>query len=146
MRYSSKLPIQLTLVAVMPDRRRDRHLKLSEFVTRCVQANEVHEFLVANEWNGDRDAIFNDVSYIGFMRFDQGGVIASGDRIVSEDRQVLGEVVGFDMTHAPNHMNIVLASPSNKTGTERGFVASQRFMIEGYGTSRAQASTRPHVA
>ena len=133
MRYASKLPIRLTLVAVMPDTRKDRNLRLSEFVTRCFAKDEIHEFLVANEWDGDRDAIFNDVSYIGFMRFDQGGVVAVGEKILAEDGQVMGEVIGFDLTHAPNHMNLVLASSSNQTGAERGFVAAQRFIIEGYG-------------
>lgn len=128
MRYASKLPIHLTLVAVMPDTRKDRNLKLSEFVTRCFAKDEIHEFLVANEWDGARDAIFNDVSYIGFMRFDQGG-----EKVITEDGQVVGEVIGFDMTHAPNHMNIVLASSSNQTGAERGFVAAQKLVIEGYG-------------
>jgi hypothetical protein len=133
MRYASKLPIHLTLVAVMPDTRKDRNLRLSEFVTRCIATDEIHEFLVANEWDGARDAIFNDVSYIGFMRFDQGGVIAVGEKVMTEDGHVVGEVIGFDMTHAPNHMNIVLASSSNQTGAERGFVALQKFLIEGYG-------------
>ena len=132
MRYASKLPIRLTLVAVMPDTREDRNLRLSEFVTRCIATNEIHEFLVANKWDGDRDAIFNDVSYIGFMRFEQGGVVAVGEKIMTEDGQVLGEVIGFDLTHAPNHMNIVLASSSTQTGAERGFVASQKFIIAGY--------------
>ena len=132
MRYASKLPLRLTLVAVMPDTRKDRNLKLSEFVTRCFAKHEIHEFLVANEWDGNRDKVFNDVSYIGFMRFDQGGVIAVGAKILTEDGQVVGEVIGFDLTHAPNHMNIVLSSPSNQTGAERDFVAGQKFIIEGY--------------
>ena len=135
MKYSSKTDIELNMLAVLHGKRSDRKLKLSEYTSQCVLRGEVHEFLVATEWDNNRDAILNDISYLGFMEFKHSGVLEAGDTLMDKNGNVVGEIIGFDFTHMPNHINIILCSSSNKTGTERGFSASEKFMIKGYGST-----------
>jgi len=132
MKYSSKTDIRLTILAVLSSKTTDRGLKLSEFTSRCMMKGEVHEFLVANEWTSDRNMLFNDISYLGFFEFTTAGVLEVGDRLLDEDNNLIGEIIGFDFTHMPNHMNVILSSASNQSGTERGLLASRQLKIKGY--------------
>jgi hypothetical protein len=75
--------------------------------------------------------VFNDISYLGFFEFTTAGVLAVGDRLLDESNLLIGEIIGFDFTHMPNHMNIVLHSASDQSGTERGMLASQKLKIKG---------------
>jgi uncharacterized protein YuzE len=47
------------------------------------------------------------VAYIGFFEVKEGGIILVNDRVRVEGQEV-GQVVGFDFTHAPNHLNILI--------------------------------------
>lgn len=132
MKYSSKSDIELAILVVLSNKKTDRGLRLSEFTSRCVMKGEVHEFLVANEWNSDRNMVFNDISYLGFFEFITAGVLGVGDRLLDENNELIGEIIGFDFTHMPNHMNVALHSVSKKTGTERGMLASRKIKIKGY--------------
>ena len=61
--------------------------------------------------------VANDVTYVGFFEVEEGGVIVIGDSVYIGVK-LIGEVVGFDDTHMPNHQNIVLYSSKGKTGAE----------------------------
>lgn len=61
--------------------------------------------------------VVNDVAYVGFFEVEEGGVIVIGDSVYI-GAKLIGEVVGFDDTHMPNHQNIVLYSSKDRTGTE----------------------------
>ena len=132
MKYSSKSSIKFRIKAVMKNKRIDRKLKLSEYVTRCINKNQLHEFLIANDWNNDKNKLLNDISYIGFMECTECGVIEIGDTISDDKGIIVGTVIGFDYTHMPNHMNIVLKSASEETGKERNYKVNQEFEINGY--------------
>ena len=64
--------------------------------------------------------VANRVSAIAFFEVKCGGVVVVGDE-VSIGGKVLGELAGFDMTHMPNHMNVLvktrsLEAPSIRVG------------------------------
>lgn len=125
--FSDKATIVASLVAVMDHRRHDRALCLSGFKTRCVRRGEIHEFLLCMPPENDASPI-DDVSYLGFAEIQTPGVIAVGDRVILDEEQV-GTIYGFDDTHMPNHMNIVLKGSSLKNGAERGLRIAQSLYI-----------------
>jgi hypothetical protein len=51
-----------------------------------------------------------------------------GDKVVVAGR-VLGEVVGFDETHMPNHLNIVVGANQRKSGFELDIAVGQQMVI-----------------
>lgn len=104
------------LVCVMDHRRVDRGLELAAWKTRAVQGGSVHEILFTSDFeHGDRA---DEVHYLGFAAFEPGLLCVGDELIVGADR--LGTIVGFDDTHLPNHMNIVIASDVRATGVELG--------------------------
>lgn len=144
-KYSSKTGMVLELRATMPLKKADRALEVSEHTSRVVKPGEIHEFLVANDY-GNTEGKLNDISYIGFFQFNEGGVIELGDALIDADGKAVGTIIGFDYTHladgTQNHMNIALKSDDRRTGTERGFVAGQDFKIPGYDLEACKNETR----
>lgn len=111
-------PIKNQFVAVMAMATPNRGMIASEFHTRCVQKGEVHELICLYE-NEDGQVDLNDAWYLGFIEFQQGCVLAKGMQL-SVNGEYVGTLVAFDMTHSPNHLNILLAHPSPKTGQQQG--------------------------
>ena len=126
--FSDKAAIVASLVAVMDHRRHDRALSISGFKTRCVRRGEIHEFLLCMPPPENDASPINEISYLGFAEIQTPGVIAVGDRVVLGEAQV-GTIYGFDDTHMPNHMNIVLEGTSLKNGAERGLRVTQSLYI-----------------
>lgn len=126
--FSDRKAVVARLVAVMDHRRNDRQLALSQLTTRCVLKDEIHEFLLCNPEKGAEEGLINEISYLGFAEFQDGGVIAVGDEVWI-DREPVGEVLGFDETHMPNHMNIVLRAKSLQNGAERSLYPEQSLVI-----------------
>ncbi|MFJ4343509.1 DUF6917 domain-containing protein [Streptomyces sp. NPDC088915] len=115
-------------VAVMEHRRLSRGMKLERWRTRAVPAGTVHELMTTPApppAGGDR---VDEVSYLGFAEF-TGGLLAVGDAVHEADGKLLGHVLGFDDTHLPNHMNVVLLSEDRRTGRQRGLVPGGRLHV-----------------
>ena len=51
-----------------------------------------------------------------------------GDKVMVEG-QIIGEVCGFDETHMPNHINIILRTDERKTGFELNIAVGQQMLI-----------------
>ncbi len=133
--------------AVMPLKKNDRNMELSEHKSRVINAGEIHEFLIANDYSQGAQGALNDISYIGFFQFDQGSIIEVGDELIDNDGKNVGIVVGFDYTHLTdgtiNHMNIVLRSENRLSGTERGYKAGESFQIFGYDETKSEIGHTP---
>ena len=114
-----RLPLEGRFVGVLKSKRFQRGLELIEPKTRCVRKYDVHEILITDEMDAAPGCGVNRVFGVGFVEFNSGGSVAQGDRIEINGMTV-AEVVGFDETHAPNHLNIVLKTPTPKTGIELG--------------------------
>ncbi|MFE5729639.1 DUF6917 domain-containing protein [Streptomyces sp. NPDC056528] len=115
-------------VAVMEHRRLSRGMKLERWRTRALPAGTVHELMTTPApppAGGDR---VDEVSYLGFAEF-TGGLLAVGDAVHEADGKLLGHVLGFDDTHLPNHMNVVLLSEDRRTGRQRGLVPGGRLRV-----------------
>jgi len=120
--YVLKAPLMGKLVAVLDGKFSSRGLQLISQPSRVICKNEVHELIIAvkDARPGDR---VDSIAYLGFVEFQNGGVMVSGDTIMI-DNEVIGTVCGFDETHMPNHLNIVIHGQA-LSGSERDLQIGQ---------------------
>ncbi|MEU2679579.1 hypothetical protein ABZ638_22100 [Streptomyces sp. NPDC007107] len=116
-----RAPMTGRWVAVMEHRRLTRGMKLERWQTRAVCAGAVHELMTTPSPPPPGSDRVDDVSYLGFAEFG-AGLLAVGDAVREADGTLLGHVLGFDDTHLPNHMNVILLSEDRHTGRQRGLV------------------------
>ena len=100
-------------------RKAERWMHLENIPSRALRKGEIHELIVTADKGLHPGSGVRDVAYIGFFEVKISGIAEAGDEIwVGEHR--LGMLVGFDMTHFPNHLNIVVHSIEPQTGAELG--------------------------
>jgi len=92
-------------------------MQLEVHPSRAVPAGEIHELALTDDPAAEPGARVDRVAYVGFVEIVRGGVILVGDRVTLGQRE-LGQVVGFDYTHFPNHMNILIRGPRLQTGRD----------------------------
>lgn len=115
--YVDKRSVHGRIVCVLDARSERRGMQLELHPSRAVPAGEIHELAVTDDPTAGPGARVDRVAYVGFIEIVRGGVILAGDQVTLGPRQ-LGRVVGFDCTHFPNHMNILVRGPLWKTGRE----------------------------
>lgn len=117
--YTRRRMVRGRVVVVMDMRLEGRALELMRVPSRAVVQGAIHELIVTDERAEPGDRV-DRVAYLGFFEVTHGGVLRQGDRL-----DVGGETVaalsGFDATHAPNHLNIVLRAARPRTGEEMGW-------------------------
>ena len=104
----------------------DRGLELISPSSRAVKTSEIHELILSDEKTGPGQRV-NRIAYVGFIEISRGGVIVLGDPVRVGDI-VIGTIAGFDETHMPNHLNIVLAG-NRKSGRELGLSVENTITI-----------------
>lgn len=112
-------PLKGRFAGVLKSKRFQRGLILIQPKTRCLRKYDIHEIVITDEMDAAPGGCVDRFFGVGFVEFNSSGVIAQGDSIVVNGVTV-AEVAGFDETHAPNHLNIVLKTPTPKTGIELG--------------------------
>lgn len=116
---SKKALVRGRVVAVMDGKLSHRGLQSIISPTRVLLSSEIHELIVTDEEDAGPGKAVNRIAYIGFFELENGGVVAKGDKVTLK-RKTIGEIVGFDETHAPNHLNIIIKSSKRKSGEELG--------------------------
>jgi hypothetical protein len=132
--YVSKRPVQGRIVCVLDARSERRGMQLESHRSRAVPAGEIHELALTDDPAAQPGARVERAAYVGFVEIEQGGLILLGDQ-VSIAGQQLGSVVGFDHTHFPNHMGILIRGPRWDTGRELGIVLEAPVTFEASGGS-----------
>ena len=117
--YYSKIDITGNLVVVLQGKFEDRGLDLIKPVSRCVRKYDIHELIASDEEGIGPGSKVNKIAYIGFTEILQGGVIIAGDGVFRNGEKI-GVIAGFDETHMPNHLNIVIRCEKRITGVELG--------------------------
>jgi len=108
------------LCVILDARAQNRGLELVQFPSRAVMKNEIHEIILTAEESAAPGAVVNDISYLGYFEVLESGVIWVGDKVLVGGR-VIGTLAGYDMTHFPNHMNIIIKIEGGLyTGLEAG--------------------------
>ncbi len=115
--YWAKVPILGNLVVVLQGYLPDRELILINPKSRALLKGEIHELILTDEIDAGPGQTVNNITYVGFVEIEQGGVAVVGDKIVINGQNI-GTVAGFDITHMPNHLNIVLKSPQLLSGAD----------------------------
>jgi hypothetical protein len=114
-------PVTGKLVCVLHARAANRGLELCPHPSRAVQRGEIHELILTAESDAAPGKTVNAIAYLGYFEVLEGGVMWVGDRACINGRQV-GVLAGCDLTHFPNHMNIVLKTGAGLfTGAEAGY-------------------------
>lgn len=101
------LPVPFRFVAILGHERADRQMLPEEFVTRCVVKGQVHELVAVNSESFDGTK-YQGAHYLGFVEYLQSGILFREQQVMVCN-QLIGTIVGFDMRHAPNHMNILVS-------------------------------------
>ena len=116
--YASKTPVLGRLVCILNATMDERGLELCPFPSRAVLKNEIHELILTDEDFARPTALVNHIAYLGFFEVLQGGILLEGDEL-QVNGITIGVLAGFDFTHLPNHMNLVIKTRENlQTGTE----------------------------
>lgn len=126
--YAKKTEIIGELVVVLDGTFDNRGLELIIPASRCLQRSEIHELILTDEDSGPGSKV-NKIAYIGFFEVKQGGVILKGDKVFIGN-QYIGEVTGYDETHMPNHLNIVIFGKPRISGLERGLELRDKVIIK----------------
>ena len=117
--HSLRRTLGARMVVVFDYRMIGRGYQLIPMSSRAMRSGDIHELIVTAEATAAPGAVVNDVAVLGFLEFTNGGVLVAGDQMVLAGREI-GHVVGFDESHAPNHINIVLFASRCETGIELG--------------------------
>jgi len=104
--YRDRRPVRGEVVTVIDVTFSSSGIDLVESWSCAVSRGEIHEIMV---WNplGEGD----DAAAVAFIEITQGGNIVNGDE-VKVDGEAIGNLVGFDYNHMPNHMNVVVETRS----------------------------------
>lgn len=114
-----RVDLQARIVGVLDGVRLDRGLSLIAPPTRCVRRHDVHELIVTDEKEAGPRRTVDRCFYVAFVEFLSGGVLVTGDTVSLRDSP-LGELAGFDESHSPNHLNLVLKGNTGATGIALG--------------------------
>jgi len=109
--YGDRRPVEGEIIALLHVSFKDRGLKLLDTKSRAVLKHEIHELMITDEKAAAPGGGADRVTAIAFFEITSGGLIVTGDDITLSDRR-LGELVGYDMNHMPNHMNILVRAPT----------------------------------
>jgi hypothetical protein len=112
-----KPPIASILCSVHGTRRNNRGMKPIVQRTRCVEQGSIHEIIIVEERVVKEKGLIEETAYIGFTQFLTGGLLECGDSVYLNN-MLLGELAGFDDTHMPNHLNILVQRSNLVTGID----------------------------
>jgi|SRR5690554_470171 len=104
--YFAKVSLKGKLVVILDGEYPNRGLSLIPQPSRAICRNDIHELILTDSDAGPGDTV-DPIAYLGFMEFQQGGVMVAGDKVIIDGEEV-GYISGFDETHMPNHLNIVV--------------------------------------
>ena len=114
-----KRQVRGTLIYVGASRTNERWMQLEEYRTRALLRGEIHELILSSGAGLRPGAKVRDVTLVGFFEVDVGGIAVFGDELWAGEQR-LGTLAGFDLTHFPNHFNIVVFTEAASSGAELG--------------------------
>lgn len=121
--YFAKIPLLGRMVVVLDGQYPERGLRLIPQPSRAICRHQIHELIMTDQ-EAEPGSVVNPIAYLGFVEFQQGGVMVAGDRVLVNGEDI-GCVCGFDETHMPNHLNIVVRG-QRVSGRERNLCLEQQ--------------------
>jgi hypothetical protein len=115
----AKPPVVCQVNTVLHARAEKRGLELCPFPSRAVLQHEIHELIITAE-PAAPNKLVNRIAYVCFFEVLNSGMLWSGDQ-VEVNGKVIGALGGYEFSHMPNHMNLVIqAQDPLLTGFEMG--------------------------
>jgi hypothetical protein len=105
--YGDRRPVRGEIVALLHITFDHRNLELIVSRSRGLGRNEIHELMITDDDKAGPGSGVDRVSAIAFFEVLVGGLVVVGDK-VSIGGRPMGWVSGYDMTHMPNHMNVLV--------------------------------------
>ncbi len=139
--YFSRRQVRGRLCAVLQGTLRERGLSLIPQPSRAMKAGDVHELIVTDEAGARPGTRVDRVAYVGFVEIDEAGVVVEGDAVWIGGKRA-GVVAGFDCTHIPNHLNIVVRADQLCSGREMGLAVEDEVVIFRDGANETREGPR----
>lgn len=126
--YAAKRDVVGRLAVVLRGKLENRGLQLVAPISRAVRKYDIHELIITDEAGAGPGKKVDSIVYAGFVEIITGGVLIAGDELICGGR-LLGRVAGFDETHLPNHLNIVIYSESRADGVDLGLALESEIIF-----------------
>ena len=105
--YGERSPVEGRVVAILHVSFKDRGLKLIDTKSRAVLKHEIHEIMITDERKAAPGGGADSVAAICFFEVTKGGLIVTGDAVTAVGHKI-GDLVGYDENHMPNHLGVIL--------------------------------------
>lgn len=115
--YAANRPVKGGVITVLDSTHETRGLKLIPTYSRALPKNSIHELIATDETGKKPGDTANKIAYLAFFEVSRGGCIIVGETLFVDDKAI-GEIIGFDETHEPNHINIIIGVKSRRTGPQ----------------------------
>lgn len=115
--YAANRPVEGGVVTVLDSTHEARGLKLIPTYSRALVKNSIHELIATDEAKQKPGGTANRIAYLAFFEVTRGGCIIVGETLMVDGKPV-GQVIGFDETHEPNHINIIIGVKRRATGPQ----------------------------
>jgi hypothetical protein len=126
--YFKKKDCAGELCVVLDGAFENRGLKLMVPPSRAFLAGDIHELIVTDEQEAKPGAEVNRIAYWGFFEVTAASVVVAGDEITIGGK-CAGRIAGFDETHMPNHLNVVVKAAARVPGAELGLELGDQVRI-----------------
>jgi len=123
--YAANRPANGAVVTVLDSSHEARGLKLISTYSRALQKYSIHELIATDETGAKPGGTVDRIAYLAFFEVSRGGCIIVGETLWLGQRAI-GTVVGFDETHEPNHINIVVGVERRQTGRQLKFSVGKK--------------------
>jgi hypothetical protein len=123
--YAENRPVEGEVITVLDSTHEARGLKLIPTYSRALPKGSIQELIATDETERRPGDTANRIAYLAFFEVSRGGCVLVGETLWLDDQPV-GTVAGFDATHEPNHLNIVIGVTQRRTGRELHFSVGKK--------------------
>ncbi len=115
--YAANRPVAGAVVTVLNSTHETRGLQLISTYSRALKKNSIHELIATDETDKKPGDAADRIAYLAFFEVTRGGCIIVGETLFVDGKPI-GQIIGFDETHEPNHINIVIGVKQRRTGPQ----------------------------
>ena len=127
--YADNRPVKGEAVTILDSTHEARGLKLIPTYSRAVRKNSIHELIATDETDKKPGDTANRIAYLAFFEVTRGGCILVGETLFV-DGKAIGRILGFDETHEPNHINIIIGVKKRRTGPQLKIKVGSKIKFE----------------
>jgi hypothetical protein len=127
--YAANRPVKGTVVTVLNSAHESRGLKLIPTYSRALPKHSIHELIATDELDKKPGDTANRIAYLAFFEVSRGGCIIVGETFFVDGKPI-GQILGFDETHEPNHLNIVIGVKKRQTGSQLKIKVGSKIKFE----------------